>query len=224
MSSLRRAAPTTALLLALLAGVPAALAQETADPAHPDVEIPTAPVEVDGVALYTVRGASAFPAEMRAALHARHIVAAAQDPKVDPNKLEIVEAENGLEIKAGDRQVGFILEADARLEGLTRHELALGQRKAVKNAIVRYREARTGGRLGTAAAHALAATAIFGALLALLLPVFRRVDRFVERHWKRSTEEIEAKSFELLRADRLQGLLRGTLRAARAVFLVALAY
>jgi small-conductance mechanosensitive channel len=213
-----------ALPLALLAGAPVALAQQTTVPAHPDVEIPTAPVEVDGVVLYQVRGASAFPAQMRAARHARRIVEAALDPKVDPNELEIVETGDGLEIKAGDRQVGFVLEADARLEGLTRREVALGHRESIKRAILRYRAARTPMQLGTAAAHALVATILLGALLALLLPVFRRVDRFLERRWKRSTEELEAKSFELLRADRLQGMLRGTLRGVRAVLLIALFY
>jgi small-conductance mechanosensitive channel len=226
MSSLRGSMLTIALLLIPLAGGPAAWAQEPGrtESGLADIPVPTAWVEVDGVPLFELRGASAFPAEMRAVRRAELIVEAARDPQVDPSKLGIVETEDGLEIKAGERGIGLVLEADARLEGLAAHELALAQREAVKRAIVRYREARTASRLGTAAAQAFVATAILGVLLALLLPLFRRVDRLVLRRWKRSAEELEAKSFDLLRADRLQGMIRGGLRATRAVLLFALFY
>ncbi|MGD8897594.1 MAG: mechanosensitive ion channel, partial [Acidobacteriota bacterium] len=217
---------TAAFLLMPLASVPAAWAQVTAAPEarHPEAPIPTAPVEVDGHVLYRVRGASAVPAELRAAQRARWIIEAAEDPKVDPEKLEIVETDRGVEIMAGGRSVGLVLEADARFEGLNVHELALAQREAVKAALIRYRAARTPMRLGTAAARTLAATAILAALIALLLPLFRRIDRFVQRRWKRHVEELEEKSFELLRADRIRGMIRGALRTIRAVLLLALFY
>jgi hypothetical protein len=107
----------------LLAEVSAASAQQTADPAALGMEIPTAPVELDGVTLFRLRGVSAFPARQRAAARAQLVLDAARDPKVDPNELEIVETASGLEIRAGKRSIGLVLEADARLEGLTRHEL-----------------------------------------------------------------------------------------------------
>ena len=223
MSSLRRLAFTTALLLVPL-GIPGARAQSPEPAFGPEMGIPTAPVEVDGVVLYRVRGASAFPAEQRAARRVGMIVDAARDPKVDPDKLEIVETEDGLTVKAGDHLLGLVLSADARVEGLTARELALAQREAVKAAIVRYREARTPTRLGTDGARTFAATAIFALLVAVLLPLFRRIDRFASRRFKRQAEELEEKSFDLLRADRLRGLVRGGLRAIRAAVLLALFY
>lgn len=223
MSALHRSICPAALLLALLTAVPAARAQNPANPAVGP--IPTAMVEVDGRPLFRLRGASAIPAEARAALRTRLIVAAAQDPKVDPSKLEIVETEDGTALVGGDsRSIGLILEADARLEGLTVHELAMAQREAVKRAIVRYREARTPVKLGTVAAQALVATALLAALLALLLPAFRKADRFVHRRFKKSARELEEKSFELLRADRLRGMVRGGLRSLRAITVVGLVY
>ena len=158
MASSRRPAFATALLLVLFAGTPGARAQapSPADPAVWERAVPTAPVEVDGVVLYYVRGASAFPAELRASRRARVIVEAAQDPKVDPGKLEIVETDRGIELKAGGHDLGLVLEADARLEGLTVYELALAQREAVEAVIVRYRNARTPTQLATAAAQATA--------------------------------------------------------------------
>ena len=50
-----------ALALALFAGVPAARAQQTAAPVHPDIGIQTAWVEVDGVQLYKLRGSVEQP-------------------------------------------------------------------------------------------------------------------------------------------------------------------
>ncbi|MCG6923085.1 MAG: mechanosensitive ion channel family protein [Acidobacteria bacterium] len=224
MNALRRSAGVAIVLVALLTGAPEARAQASGDLVYPNAPIPTAPVEVDGVVLFRLRGASAFPAEARAARRVRMIVEAAEDPAVDPNRLEIVEVQGALEIRGGKRTIGYVLEADARLEGLTMHELALAQREAVTAALIRYREARTPMRLGTAAAHALAATAALAALLALLLPLFRRLDRFIARRWKRRAEALEEKSFELLRADRIRRMVRGGLSTLRAVLLLALFY
>ncbi len=215
---------TFAFGLLLLATAPGARGQTADATDAPASLVPMAPVEVDGEFLYEVRGASAFPAELRAARRVAMILDAARDPEVDPNRLELVEAEGRVEIKSGRRTLGLVLEADARLEGLTRHELAMAIREVTKAAIVRYRAARTPGNLGISAARAFAATAILALLIAVLLPVFRRIDRFVQRRWKRRTEELEEKSFELLRAERLQGMVRGALRAIRAILLLVLFY
>ena len=224
MSARQWAAFATTLLL-LLAGGPAAWAQNPAGAeASIPVPTPTAPVWVDGVVLFEVRGVSAFPAEVRAARRAAMIVEAAADPKVDPTKLEIVETEHGQEIVGGGRLVSPVFEADARLEGLNSYELALAQRQAIKGAILRYREARSPVNLGTAAVNALAATAIFALLIALLLPLFHRVDRLVQQRFRRTAEELEEKSFEILHADRLRGLLRGALRSFRLALVAVLAY
>jgi small-conductance mechanosensitive channel len=219
-----RSALAVALLPTLLAIVPAARAQNATVPAVPELAIPTAPVEVDGVVLFRVRGATSLPAAVRADAWAERIREAAQDPAIDPNNLRIVETNHGLEFRVGDHLLGLVVEADARLEGLTAPELALAHSAAIKAAIERYRAARTPMRLGTAAARALGATALLAALLALLLPLFRRIDRFVQRRFERRARELEAKSFELLRAHRLRALLRGTLHTLRAVFLAGLLY
>ncbi|MCG6926104.1 MAG: mechanosensitive ion channel family protein [Acidobacteria bacterium] len=224
MTSSRHPGFTMAILLVLLAGVPGARAQSPEAALGPEMGIPTAPVEIDGVVLYRVRGASAFPAEQRAARRIAMIVEAARDPKVDPSALEIVETEDGIAVRAGSHFLGLVLSADARLEGLTARELALAQREAVKAAIVRYREARKPTRLGTDGARAFAATAIFALLVAVLLPLFRRIDRFVARRFKHQAEELEERSFDLLRADRLQGMARGGLSAIRAAVLLVLVY
>jgi len=224
MTSARHLKFAVAFGLLLLAVAPGARGQNTRPLEAPEGLIPTAPVEVDGVVLYEVRGVTAFPPEVRAALRVERIVEAARDPKVDPNRLEIVEAQSGVEIKGGERTLGYVLEADARLESLTSHELGLAVREVTKRAIVRYRAARTPQALGVAAARAFAATAILALLIAVLRPIFRRIDRFVRRRWKRRTEELEEKSFELLRAERLQGIVQGLQGAMSVGLLLVLFY
>ena len=224
MTSTRLVTSTLALGLVLLATAPGARGQTADDLEAPGGLIPIAPVEVDGVVLYKIRGVSAFPAELRAARRVRMIVDAARDPKVDPNRLELVEEDRTVHIKEGEHILGLVLEADARLEGLTRHELALAVREATRTAIVRYRAARTPTALGVATARALAATAIFALLILVLRPLFRRVDRLVRRRWKRRTEELEQRSFELLRAERLQGIVHGLQQAVRTAIILVLFY
>lgn len=222
MNSSTRPVLTGALLL-VLATAPASWAQAPPEPVIPEAVV-TAPVEVDGVVLFRLRGATSYPAQQRAAAWASRIQEAARDPKVDPEKVEDIEIPGGHLLKAGEHDLGRLLEADARLEGLTSRELVLAHREAIKGAIQRYRAARTGTRLGTAAGQALAATALLALLLALLLPSFRRLDRLVQRRFKRRAEKLEEQSFDLLRADRLQGMVRGALHTLRAALLVVLLY
>jgi len=222
MNSFARPVLTLTWVL-MLAGASGASAQAPSEPVFPDA-VRTAPVEVDGVALFRLRGATSYPAEQRAAAWAGRIRGAARDPKVDPNKLEIVETTTGVLLKAGEHILGYVLDADARLEGLTTNELALAHREAIKAAIQRYRAARTGTKLGTAAGEALAATALLALLLALLVPLFRRLDRLIQRRFKHRAEKLEEQSFELLRADRLRGMVRGALHTLRAAIMVVLLY
>jgi small-conductance mechanosensitive channel len=224
----RRTATGLTIAASSLLLASAALSQERAsagvEPGLERATVTSAPVIVDGIPLFRVRGVSAFPAAARAEYLAGLIVEAANDPAVDPEKIQIAETEDGIELKVGSHGLGLVADADARLEALTVRELALARRVAIKGAIERYREARTPVSLGTAAARAFAATAILGLLLAVLLPAFRRLDRLVRRRWKKHTEHLEEKSFELLRADRLQGMVRGALRGLRAAVILVLLY
>jgi small-conductance mechanosensitive channel len=224
MTSPRRLTLPCAFGLLVLAATPVALAQSPPGERVIPEAVRTAPVELDGVVLFRLRGATSYPAHQRAAAWVERIATAARDPKVDPAAVEAVPTESGALLKVGNHELGHVLIADARLEGLTPTELAMAHREAIEGAIRRYREARTGVRLGTAGVKAFAATSVLALLLAILLPLFRRLDRFVNRRFKRRAEELEEKSFELLRADRLRGMVRGALHTIRAVIVVVLVY
>ena len=89
-----------------------------------DPDIATAPVELDGVVLFSVRGASALPAPARARLIRDRIEAVAADPTISVDSLRVVDSEGLIKVLAGDRMIMGIVEADASLEQLSRAELA----------------------------------------------------------------------------------------------------
>src|SRR5207344_1984631 len=65
------------------------VAQEPA--AAPEAEIATAPVQLDGATLFRVRGASSFPADVRASAIRDRLIAVARDSSVPADSLRAVE-------------------------------------------------------------------------------------------------------------------------------------
>ncbi|PJN95776.1 hypothetical protein CNY89_06510, partial [Amaricoccus sp. HAR-UPW-R2A-40] len=126
-----------ALLLTLIAGL--ALAQ-TAEPVE---TIRTAPVVLDGRILYEVRGTSAITPEERAAGIRRNLLAAAEDPAFDPAAMTLLPIAGGVELRAGDRVIRGVYDADARLEGVETSVLAGSVRIRTARAIETWRADRS---------------------------------------------------------------------------------
>jgi small-conductance mechanosensitive channel len=224
----------TRRILVLLAGLalpvlgPAldARAQTATAPStgEPGIGVPVAPVEIDGALLFEVRGVSAYPARVRAAEIAARIREAARDRTFDPADLRVEERDGMLQILAGDTPLVAALDADARLEGVSRAELARAYLSVVRKAIGEYRSARQGDRLLVGAARATLATVILVLFVYLVRLAFRGLDSVIVRRFRRRIDALEARSFEIVRAERIRGLIRGTLRTLRAALLVAGAY
>jgi small-conductance mechanosensitive channel len=211
--------------LALAAAARPLPAQDVATgPGRPELDIPTAPVVVDGAVLFTVRGISAYPGEKRAAQIAERIREVADDPRVPVSDLRSVESAGATELRADDRVIMLILDADGRVEGVSRQELALAYVPVLRRAIEEYRRARTPARLAIAAGRAALDSALLAALVTLVLFAFRRLDGLVVGRFRRRIDALEARSYEILRAERIRGLIRGALRTLRAAILVAAVY
>ena len=100
------------LLLGLLTpAAPGALAVDT--PGR------TAPVVIDGVTLFRVRGVSAFPADERAEAIADRLRAVAADSGITTSTLRVVPAERSADIVMGDRPIMSVVDADAEIRGST---------------------------------------------------------------------------------------------------------
>src|SRR5262245_28198695 len=92
-----------AVLTAPLAAQPSTEGRDT-EPVDQTV-IPTAPVVVDGVPLFHVRGISSYPASYRASVIADRIRAVARDPEVELDDIQLREADRETRIAAGDQQI-----------------------------------------------------------------------------------------------------------------------
>ncbi len=89
----------------------------------PEAHVAVAPVVLDGVVLFRVRGASSLPAATRARLIGDRIAEVAVDRTIEPGTLRVVESEGVSRIVARGVPVVTLVDADAALEGLHRAEL-----------------------------------------------------------------------------------------------------
>ena len=131
-------------------------------------ETVTAPVVIDGRALFRVRGVSSFPADQRAAMIAGRIRALAANETIPPSEIRVVASEHSTDIVAGDDSIMSVFDADANAEarGLPRQALAQTYLNRIVGAVEGYRAERRPERLARNAVLAGAWT------LLLLLAVF----------------------------------------------------
>ncbi|MCM8597018.1 mechanosensitive ion channel domain-containing protein [Accumulibacter sp.] len=207
------------LALALAILTPLAPASEasilaTGTPAA-DLDIDTAPVEIDGVVLLRVRGASSLAAGTRARNIARRIEDAAADPTVAPDAVRSVGGGEQTSIFAGDRLLMIVTDADARLEQMDRGELARLHVDRIRRAIVEFRQARTPQALRAGVAYAAVATVLVVIGFAVLLWGARRIDRIVEQRVHTRIRSLAVQSFEFVRAERIGAALRAALRGLK---------
>ena len=212
----------TLLLVATLACTERLLAQETAN-TQVEGEVATAPVELDGTVLLTVRGASSLPAAERARLIEERLTAVAADTTIPVDSLRVVDDEGASRLMAGDRTILAVVDADASLEQVSRSTLAAIHLMRLGQAIVDYREARSASALRTNALNALGATA---ALLVAAVAVFwswRRFDSLLTSRLRERIQTVGIQSFEVMRAERIWKALRGALTALRTLALLTIA-
>jgi small-conductance mechanosensitive channel len=201
-----------------------ASAQETVSQsaAPAESEQPTAPVVLDGVTLFRVRGFSAFPAEHRAAGIIDRITALAADQTIPADSIVLRETQLGSEVVAGGQRLFGVVDADAELEGVPRQVLADTYRNRVVEAIQRFRHDREGAVLWPDAARAL------GAILVLVLGLWlaRRALRLIRvtlgQRYRHRLRHVQVGTVEIVRAEHLwQGLERAISIAAWLAALVA---
>lgn len=215
---------TAFMALACLAAAPASLAQQPPAVASVTPAIETAPVEIDGVTLFRVRGVSAYPAERRALVVRDAIVDVANDSSIGLDTFRIEEADDRSAILAGDKRIMSIFEVDAQVEALDRHLLAQIYLEKIRETVADYRDARSGGTLSRNGVIALAIIAVFVLLVWGTRILFRRLDKWVERHVKKGVQELASKSHYVIQAGPVWGVIGTLVRLLRVVIYLVLTY
>jgi small-conductance mechanosensitive channel len=217
----------TLLCAALILPRPAAAAEATRSTVadiESAAERPTAPVTLDGMALFRVVGVSAYPAEQRARSMSSRIKAVAADASVSPTSLRVVELPDRSNIQVGDRFLLSVLDGDAMAEGVSRQLLAEVVRLRIAEAIQSYRHDRSPRRLLFSTLYALAATV---ALLVVLWGgrrAFRRLDTAMEARYKSTIHLIQIQAFQFIRAEQLWAALHRGLNLIWLLIVLVLLY
>ena len=220
-----------ALLVGAIVFAVPALAAETqaggdtkANVTQPDVELPSAPVEIDGTVLFLVRGSSAYPAEERAEAIVGRIKALADDQSVPADAVDTVEVEGGTKIFAGSQRLMVLSDADAQLESIDRKTLAAHIAKNIREAVTEYREARSRKAVERSAVLTAGATAILVAFLALILWLVRWLHVVMERRYRQRIHSIGIQSFQIVRTERIWDAMWRVLASARVIAILILAF
>ena len=211
----------TAVLAAVCLCTAPLMAQDAAITAG-DNDVVTAPVELDGAVLLTVRGVSSLPAAERARLVRERLTAIAADPSISVDSLRVVEIENAARIMAGDQLIMTVVSADASIEQVALRELAAAHLLRLREAIVGYRQARSPAALRASAINALTATVVLIVAAVALFWFWRWFDRLITSRLSTRIHTVGIQSFEVMRAERIWGALRNALAALRTLTLLAL--
>lgn len=189
-----------------------------------ETRVAVAPVHLDGDVLFTVRGVSALPAPERAARIADSIRQVARQATFDPASLALVDEDTYTVITAGETRLMAVVDADARLEGVGRHELARVLVERIRGAVERYRAVRRPAALVAAGLRALGATAVLVLVLWLLRWGWRRLNRRIARRVEQRLRALGVESLRAGSARRAGGALRSALGAVYTVAVLGLVF
>ena len=208
-------------LLIAAAWLPMAGAQSTSPPG---ATVDTAIVVVDGRTVAEVRGFAGKPAAERAAEIEARIVAAARDPAVRPEQLQVVETGLASQIQSGDRVIKGVIDADAELVQLDRRALAEIELRLIRESIVRYRAERTPERMREGVRNALLATLAFLVAIVLVFWIGRRVAAFASAKLKPRILELRLHAIELRPGEQIWASLVASGRGLRLLGVALLVY
>ncbi|MCC6333201.1 MAG: mechanosensitive ion channel [Myxococcales bacterium] len=216
---MRRVRGSTLSAFALRLVLTSLLLSPLAQAADKSEAIPTAPVVIDGVELFQVRGVTAFPAQERAATITGLVEECAASELALP-ALSLESTELGIQIRCGPTLLMTALNADAELEGVRLGVLAEVQRRKLEEAIARWRADRTRDALLRGAGIGAAVLVGLVVVVLLLRWIFRRIDTRLDAVLKAQVKDVGIQSFQFLRAETIWRALRwvmGTLHLSLAV-------
>lgn len=204
-------------------GVAVAEPQREVTQLSPVEAIDMAPVVVDGITLFNLRGISSFPAKTRAAAVSDRIKVIARDPSVTVSDLRIVVAEDRSNILAGGQNIVSVFDVDAEAEQMnTRQVMAEIMQNRIATSIKRYRHERSSSYLLPQALKAAVALTLLAASILAMRWLFRWIDRVLERRLQARLKKLEAKSYRLLSAEELKSAWLGALGSLQLLIILVL--
>jgi small-conductance mechanosensitive channel len=188
------------------------------------VELPTAPVTVDGVTLFRVRGISSYPAERRAAEIANRIADVAGDRTIPVDSLTVQDTPTASIVVAKGQRLFGVLDADAELEGLTRQLVAQAYRDRVAEAITEFRRDREASTLWKDFYRAAIATVAVLLLVELDRRTLRRVRAAVASRYRSKVQDVRFRTLEIVRGEQLWNVGQHAVRVVAVLVALVAGY
>jgi small-conductance mechanosensitive channel len=189
-----------------------------------NAEVRLAEVVVDGETLFSVRGVTAHPAEVRASQIEERIRTLAANPKVNAESLRVEEHPGASWIMADGQRIMAVLDEDAAVEEIARGPLAELHRARIWQAIELYRSDRHPDYLLRQGLYATGMTAAL--LIAALLGrrIERRLRAAIERRYQARIEGLEDRSHHIVKVQQIWRALTGFLNLVWGVGLAVMVY
>jgi len=200
------------------------VAQETSDvdPAFAGETQLVAPVKVDGNILFNVRGISSYTAEQRASTISKRIRKAAAIQSISIDSVRIVESTDHSKIYAGSEFVMNVYDADAERDGVSRLTLAIYIRDKVKESIGLHRLIRSRPVIMKKVITAGGSVILISVLIILLIWVFRKIDKALQKKIKARIDSVENMSFSLIRSHQLWSIYNLAFKFLRIIIFIIL--
>lgn len=181
-------------------------------------------VRVDGLDLFRIHGIETFPADKRAEVIEQRILDAAKDSTLSVDSLTVRETEYSTDIYIGDRKLLSVFQIDADPQGVSREVLAHAFVLRIREIVTKYRADRQPEALRKNAVYAGGATMAALVFGLSFFWFFRWAGRAAERRFKERIHALKVGSFEVVRAERLWGFVKGLSRLLRFLFFLGLFY
>jgi small-conductance mechanosensitive channel len=186
----------------------------------PSIQLNSAPVNIDGVSLFNIVGISSFPAEMRARTISNRIERAAGKADISADSILIEETEHSERIFAANEFIMNVYDPDADAEGISRKLFAQIIKQKITLTINSWRHDRSKPVVLSNILHASLALVVMTVLLFILLWLIRRINRRIQNRIKARVENMEAKTFRLIKSEQLWKALNVLFRTIKAVIII----
>ncbi|MCJ7542798.1 MAG: mechanosensitive ion channel family protein [Desulfobacterales bacterium] len=211
----------------LIFGVPGVFSQENL-PKVPSKETKTADKPVifgDKILFYLATEAEGHILAKRAEEVSKRIKKIADSTRftVDSIKTNDFNAPMTL-IVTGDEILLAVLDQDAVPKGRSRQQLATEYSQVIRTAIEKYRRDRSLEQLIYGTLYTFLATIVLIAILILIGKLKHKIDQRIEERFKSWKKGIQIQSVEILRAEKINELLKGGIKGIRLILTLIFLY
>jgi small-conductance mechanosensitive channel len=212
----------------LFFGVPGAFPQD-AQPNEPSKETKTGneqPVILgDKILFYLPTESEGIKVVKRAEEVSTRIKTIADSNRVEVDSIKTVDLKSPMSlIVAGDKMLMAVVDQDAISKGKSRQQIADDYSQIIRTGIEKYREDRSIKKLIYGIFYTILATIVLIAILALIGKIKHKIDQRIEERFKSWKEGLQIKSVEIVRAEKINELLKAGVKGIRIVLVLVFIY